>query len=92
MPGVTEGITLIDMRTISLKLPEHLLRELDNEAKARRVTKSRLIRESLEQTLHKRPQRRFVSCYDLAADLIGSVEGLPEDLATNPKYMEGFGE
>ncbi len=23
---------------------------------------------------------------------IGFVEGLPEDLSTNPKYMEGFGE
>jgi hypothetical protein len=30
-----------------------------------------------------------------AADLIreiGFVEGLPSDLSTNPKYMEGFGE
>lgn len=23
---------------------------------------------------------------------IGFVEGLPEDLSTNPKYMQGFGE
>ncbi|GDX41107.1 hypothetical protein LBMAG21_13990 [Armatimonadota bacterium] len=23
---------------------------------------------------------------------VGFVEGLPEDLSTNPKYMEGFGE
>ena len=32
------------------------------------------------------------SCYDLAKDLIGSVKGLPGDIATNPKSMEGFGE
>ena len=25
-------------------------------------------------------------------DLVGSIRGLPRDLATNPKYMEGFGE
>ena len=25
-------------------------------------------------------------------DEIGVVEGLPSDLSTNPKYMEGFGE
>jgi hypothetical protein len=80
------------MRTVSLKLPDHLVRELDAEAKARRITKSRLIRESLEQALHKRPQRRFVSAYDLARDVIGSLKGLHQDLATNPKYMEGFGE
>jgi hypothetical protein len=29
--------------------------------------------------------------YDLARDLAGSVKGLPRDLATNPKYLEGFG-
>ena len=32
------------------------------------------------------------SCYDLARDLAGSIKGLPRDIATNPKYMEGFGE
>ena len=31
------------------------------------------------------------SCYDLARDLAGAIKGLPEDLADNPKYMEGFG-
>ncbi len=34
----------------------------------------------------------FVSALDLAGDLIGSIRGLPKDLATNPKYMEGYGE
>jgi len=32
------------------------------------------------------------SCYDLARDPAGSVNGLPKDLAGNPKYMEGFGQ
>ncbi|RKZ82550.1 MAG: hypothetical protein DRR19_20485 [Candidatus Parabeggiatoa sp. nov. 1] len=31
-----------------------------------------------------------VSCYDLAKDYIGCIEG-PEDLSTNKAYMEGFG-
>ena len=39
------------MRTISLKLPDDLLADLEREAKARRVNKSVLIRESLEHTL-----------------------------------------
>jgi hypothetical protein len=36
------------MRTISLKLPEDLLAELEREAKARRMSKSTLVRESVE--------------------------------------------
>jgi predicted DNA-binding protein len=80
------------MRTISLKLPDDLLATLDNEARRRRVTKSSLVRESLEKAFHQPPDPRAVSCYDLARDLAGSIKGLPEDLADNPKYMQGFGE
>ena len=90
--AVTAGITMEAMRTISLKLPDNLLAELEREAKARRVTKSVLVRESLETALRQRPRRRAASCYDLARDLAGSVRGLRRDLADNPKYMEGFGE
>ena len=80
------------MQTISLKLPEDLLADLKREAKARRVSKSALVRESLEAALRNRSRHGAVSCYDLARDLAGSVRGLPRDLASNPKYMEGFGE
>jgi predicted transcriptional regulator len=80
------------MRTISVKLPEELLAQLVREAKSRRVTKSSLVRESLERGLHEQPSTCAGSCYDLARDLAGSVKGLPKDLADNPKYMEGFGQ
>jgi hypothetical protein len=79
------------MRTISLKLPDDLLARLDNEAKARQVTKSRLVREGVESALRKPPPSGAVSCYDLSADLAGAIKDLPEDLADNPRYMEGFG-
>ncbi len=79
------------MRAISVKLPDDLLAQLGREAKARRVTKSRLVRESLEKGLREQPPAGAVSCYDLARDLAGAVKGLPNDLADNPKYMEGFG-
>jgi hypothetical protein len=78
------------VHTISLKLPEDLLVQLETEAKARRVTKSWLVRESLEKTLRKRSPAG--SCYDLARGLAGTLKGLPEDLADNPKYMDGFGQ
>jgi len=80
------------MQTISLKLPDDLLADLEQEARTRRVTKSVLVRESLEAALRGRPRRGAGSCYDLARDLAGSVKGLPRDLAYNPKYMDGFGE
>ncbi len=31
----------------------------------------------------------IVSCYDLTKKWIGIVDDLPDDLAVNPKYMEG---
>ena len=80
------------MRTSSLKLPDDLLTLLNSEAKTRRVTKSFLVREGLEKTLRPKSKASEASCYDLASDLAGSVKGLPKDLATNPKYMEGFGK
>jgi Arc/MetJ-type ribon-helix-helix transcriptional regulator len=80
------------MRTISLKLPEDLLANLDNQASARRVTKSELVRESLVRFLQDQPSAATASCYDFARDLAGSVKGLPEDLADDPKYLEGLGQ
>jgi hypothetical protein len=87
------SITIEVMQTISLKLPDDLVAELEREAKARRVTKSAVIRESLETALRPRTRGRHpLSCFDLASDLAGSLKGLPRDLAQNPKYMDGFGE
>ncbi len=80
------------MPTISLKLPQHLVTELEREAKARRVTKSAVVRDSLEKALHRHPSSRAATCYDLARELAGEGKGHPRDLATNPKYMKGFGE
>lgn len=80
------------MRTISLKLPEDILADLEREAKARRVSKSAVVRESVEKALRPRLRRGAASCYDLARDLAGTIKGLPRDLANNPKYLGGFGE
>ena len=53
------------MQTISLRLPDDLVEELNQTAKARRVAKSRIVRESLEQALQPK-QRKAPSCYDVA--------------------------
>jgi hypothetical protein len=43
------------MTTISLKLPENLLARLERESRARRTTKSSVVRECLEQPLPDKP-------------------------------------
>lgn len=76
------------MQTVSFRLPGDLLADLEREAKAMQVSKSVLVRLSLEAAL----RHRAASCFDLAQDLAGSVKGLSRDLAHDPKYMDGFGE
>ena len=80
------------MNTISLKLPDRLLERLEAESCARGTTKSSLVRDCLEKALNARPAGDQASCYDLASDLAGTLQGLPSDLATNPKHMKGFGQ
>ncbi len=80
------------MSTLSLKLPDSLLRRLDQESRARRLSKSALVRSALERELQPSKSARAATCYDLAHDLAGSFrKKLPKDLATHPKHMQGFG-
>lgn len=44
----------------------------------------------LQADIHSSPDRSK-SAFEAAGELIGLVEG-PEDLATNPIYLEGFGQ
>ncbi len=83
------------MTTISLKLPEQLLSRLEKESRARRKTKTSVVRECLEKHLPDQlPPGQ--SCYDKALPILKKAwarnRKLPRDLSTNPKYMEGFGE
>jgi len=80
------------MSTFSLKLPDSLLARLEKVSRERRVAKSTLVRAALEKELAAPEERAGASCYDLARDLAGSLKGLPKDLSTNPKYLEGFGK
>jgi hypothetical protein len=80
------------MNTISLKLSDRLLDRLETESRARGTTKSALVRECLEKNLGGDPAGEIATCYDLAGDLAGIMKELPPDLATHPKYMEGFGQ
>ena len=91
------------MSSISLKLPGHLLARLNEECRARGTTKSSLVRECLENQLGEKAipadwpkPPPGESAYDKALPILKKAwarnRKLPRDLATNPKYMKGFGE
>jgi Ribbon-helix-helix protein, copG family len=78
------------MKTISLKLPDDVDRELSARAERVGTSKSALIREAIEGLLAKGSGGRKGSFLELAGDLIGCVEG-PGDLSYNKEYMKDFG-
>jgi metal-responsive CopG/Arc/MetJ family transcriptional regulator len=81
------------MTTLSLKVPKKLEARLTTAARRRGTTKSALVREALDRFLsgdENKPNKAAVSCMDLASDLAGCISG-PKDLATNKRYMRGFG-
>lgn len=79
------------MTTISLKVPDTLDSRLTVEAQRRRTSKSAVVRECVEKMLLAPRKDRAASCLDLASDLAGCLKG-PRDIATNPKYLDDFGQ
>ena len=80
------------MATITCKIPARLNAQIEAEARQKRVPKSKLIREALERRFNGKQPKAAPTFYELTKHLCGSVRGGPSDLATNPKYMRGFGE
>jgi hypothetical protein len=91
------------MNTISLKLPEQLLTRLEKESRARRTTKSSVVRECLEKQLPVKSTPAILpelppgeSVYDHARPILKRAWARrgrgARDLASNPRHMEGFGK
>jgi hypothetical protein len=75
------------MTTISLKLPDALLREVVHEAETRRVAKSAVIRDCIERTLRQgKKAKKSATCLELMGDKVGSFRG-PRDLSTNRRHL-----
>jgi hypothetical protein len=87
---IVEEISMATGR-ITVDIDEQLHNKLAALAVQSGLPESAVIRQAIEQFISH--QETPVTCYDVAkqAGLIGSVQGLPPDLSTNPKYMEGFG-
>lgn len=81
------------MKAISARIPEALDARLTAVSEQSGIPRSELLRQALEQFLNGADKaEQGASSYDLARDLCGCLKGGPPDLATNRKYMEGFGE
>jgi len=78
------------MVNLSVRVSDALAAKIAAEARRRGITVPQAIREAMEEWLKSPARGKRPSCYDLAADIIGSVEG-PCDLSTNPDRMKGFG-
>lgn len=74
---------LLGMKTLTVRLPEALVNQIEAESRARRLSKSDIVRERLAAA--PATGRRQAGHLEAIADLIGSVEGLPEDLSSAKK-------
>ncbi|MBZ0170354.1 Ribbon-helix-helix protein, copG family [Candidatus Methylomirabilis lanthanidiphila] len=73
---------------ISVRLQEPLLKQLNREARKRRIRRSDLVREALEAFLSGEVARVDSLPYERVRDLVGSLAGGPPDLGEqHRKYL-----
>ena len=78
-----------DMKTLTVRMPESVVAQIEAESRRRKLSKSDVVRERLSRPDGKlRPPATF----EAIADLVGSVDGLPVDLSTRKKhYLKATG-
>jgi len=82
------------MKTLTVRLPAPLVAEIEAESRARRISKSDVVRERLRHAPQRagEPEGNPLAAI---ADLIGAVEGLPADLSRHTKRhlrRSGYGK
>jgi Arc/MetJ-type ribon-helix-helix transcriptional regulator len=78
------------MKTLTVRLPEAVVSQIEAESRRRKLSKSDIVRERLMRTQASHGRR--AAGLDAIADLIGSVDGLPRDLSSRKKdYLKATG-
>jgi len=78
------------MKTVTVRLPEPLIAEIDAESRQRGISKSDVVRERLEAGAGYAGESH--SRFERIADLVGSVDRLPADLSSRKKeYLNTTG-
>ena len=81
------------MRSVTVRLPDQLVSEIEAESRERNCAKSDVVRERLQRRAG--PASSSSARLNLIADLIGSVDGLPADISGRRKrYLKttGYGK
>jgi Arc/MetJ-type ribon-helix-helix transcriptional regulator len=77
------------MKTLTVRLPESLIAQIEAESRRRRLSKSDVVRERLTE---KTPRGQRSTLLDAVADVVGSIDRLPPDLsARKKKYLRSIG-
>jgi hypothetical protein len=82
------------MSKLTIELSDEVAARLAEASERQQVPPSRLVQEALEKTLPAPPAQpapNEPSLYDLMKNGFGCVDSGVTDLATNPKYLEGYG-
>lgn len=78
------------MRSLTVRLPDQLVTEIEAESRDRNCAKSDVVRERLQRGAE--PRSNSSAGLILIADLIGSVDGLPADMSERKKrYLRTTG-
>ncbi|MBI5908946.1 MAG: ribbon-helix-helix protein, CopG family [Betaproteobacteria bacterium] len=80
------------MKTLTVRLPEPLVAQIEAESRSRQISKSDVVRERLTRAAST--DRKLPPTYEAIADLIGAVDGLPPDLGARKKHylrVMGYG-
>jgi Arc/MetJ-type ribon-helix-helix transcriptional regulator len=78
------------MKTLTVRLPEDLIAQIEAESRRRRLSKSDVVRERLSETKNSHGHRSML--LDAVADVIGSIDQLPPNLsARKKKYLMSTG-
>ncbi|MCF6312861.1 MAG: ribbon-helix-helix domain-containing protein [Verrucomicrobiales bacterium] len=75
------------MKTLTVEVPDPLLAEIEAAAQERRVSKSEIVRERLEQG--QKPTA--VTLWERMHDLVIDEKDLPKDLSTNQEHLKNYG-
>jgi hypothetical protein len=74
------------LRTLTVKLPDRILADIDAEARARRVPRSEIVRERLEKSDTSKG-----SVWDRMRDLVVQDDAAPTDLGSNKSRLGAYG-
>jgi Arc/MetJ-type ribon-helix-helix transcriptional regulator len=80
------------MKTLTVRLPEALVAQIESESRDRKVSKSDVVRERLSRSVQT--NRQHSPSLEAIADLIGCIDGLPADLGSRKKHylkVMGYG-